>query len=219
MLSLTTEFEIAEFGILILSIMLHEVSHGWAALALGDDTAKRAGRLTLNPLNHIDPIGSILVPGVLFLTHAGFIFGWAKPVPVNVGRLRSPRNDAVLTSLAGPAMNLVLVSLAAAMLHVFHPAFSQTSWAFNMLFYFGFLNLALAMFNLIPIPPLDGSSVVERLVPNRHIGRYYALRPYTMLLVFGFVFITQESGAYQHFVTVLGNEWLRITGYPNIQYG
>jgi Zn-dependent protease len=216
---MSTELEIAEFGILVLSIMLHEVSHGWAALALGDDTAKRAGRLTLNPLKHIDPFGSIVVPAILLLSHSGFIFGWAKPVPVNVGRLRSPRNDAVLTGLAGPAMNLVLVSLAAAIFHVVHPAATDTSWAFNLLFYIGFLNLALAMFNLIPIPPLDGSSVVERLVPTRHINQYYALRPYTMLLVFAFVIITQKSGAYEHFVTALANEWLRIAGYPNVQYG
>ncbi len=219
MLSISTELEIAEFGILILSIILHEVSHGWAALALGDDTAKRAGRLTLNPMKHIDPFGSIVVPAILLISHAGFVFGWARPVPVNVSRLRNPRNDAVLTGLAGPAMNLVLVTIAAGALRVVHPAFSQTSWSFNLLFFFGFLNLALAMFNLIPIPPLDGSSVVERLVPNRHIHRYYALRPYTMLLVFGFVIISQETGAYQHFVTALGNEWLRITGYSFVHYG
>lgn len=209
-MSTTTKLEIAEFAIFILSVMLHEVSHGWAALALGDDTAKRAHRLTLNPLDHIDPVGSILVPGLLLLSHTGVVFGWAKPVPVNVGRLRHPRNDAVLTGLAGPAMNLVLVAIADLALHAVHPV---TFWPLNLLFYAGLINLWLALFNLIPIPPLDGSSVIERLLPRRWYGPYLAIRPYTMLLVFGIVIIGYQTKAFSHAFDSLYNHWLSASGY------
>ena len=207
----TTELRLASYGILIASIILHEISHGWAALALGDDTAKRAGRLTLNPLPHIDPLGSIIVPGVLLLSGAGFLFGWARPVPVNVGRLRHPRNDAVLTGLAGPALNLVLVGLSYVLLRELRP---QSYWPAFLLFQLGFLNLMLALFNLIPIPPLDGSSVVERLVPVKYYHHYLAfIRPYTMLLVFGLVIVGQQSGVYGHAYDSLYAHWASVTGY------
>ena len=127
---------------LLHSIILHEISHGWSALALGDDTAKRAGRLSLNPLVHIDPVGSMLLPGLLLISATGVLFGWAKPVPVNISRLRHPRNDAVLTSLAGPAMNLVLVAIALVALRELSPA--ESFWPFNLLVYFaGLINLLL----------------------------------------------------------------------------
>ena len=100
------------YALLFGSIILHEVTHGWVALSLGDDTAKRAGRLSLNPLVHVDVLGTIILPAILVLSNAGFIFGWAKPVPVNVSKLRHPRNGAVYTGLAGPAMNLVLMGVA-----------------------------------------------------------------------------------------------------------
>jgi Zn-dependent protease len=209
-ISTSTKFEICEFAIFIVSVMLHEVSHGWAALSLGDDTAKRAHRLTLNPIDHIDPVGSILVPGLLLLSHTGVVFGWAKPVPVNVNRLRHPRNDAVLTGLAGPAMNLVLVAIADAALHAFHP---ETFWPLNLLFFFGLINLWLAMFNLIPVPPLDGSSIVERLIPDRHLHQYYALRPYTMLLVFLVVIIGDRSHAFNDVFNTISAHWQSIAGY------
>jgi Zn-dependent protease len=206
-----TEIKLVSYGLLIASIILHEISHGWAALALGDDTAKRSGRLTLNPVPHIDPIGSIVVPGLLLATGAGFIFGWAKPVPVNVTRLRHPRNDAVLTGLAGPAMNLVLVALSYVLLRQLRP---ETFWPAFLLFQLGFLNLMLAIFNLIPIPPLDGSAVVERLVPARYYHHYLAfIRPYPMLLVFALVIVGQESGVYGHAFNALYNSWASATGY------
>lgn len=204
-------FELAEIGVLIVSVMLHEVSHGWAALALGDDTAKRARRLTLNPLDHIDPVGSILVPGFLILVHAGFVWGWAKPVPVNVNRLRHPRNDAVWTGLAGPAMNLVLVGLTIAALRLWHP--QLFTWTFSLLFVAALLNVALAFFNLLPIPPLDGSAVLERMIPSRHIGQYYALRPYTLGLVFVAVVVLQESGLYVHAFDWVFDRLASATGY------
>jgi Zn-dependent protease len=208
--STTFKLDLAQYGILIVSVILHEVSHGWAALGLGDDTAKRSGRLTLNPIAHIDPIGSVVLPAFLILSHAGFVFGWAKPVPVNVGRLRHPRNDAVLTGLAGPAMNLVLVGIAFVVLRQLHPI---TFWPFILLWLFGMYNILLACFNLIPVPPLDGSSVVERLLPRRWWGPYLAIRPYTMLLVFGLVIVLQRSGAWNTAYAYLANHWTSVTGY------
>ncbi len=207
---------------LIASAMLHEVSHGWVALALGDDTAKRAHRLTLNPLDHLDPIGSVLVPVVLVVTHAPFFFAWAKPVPVNVSRLRHPRNDAVLTALAGPACNLVLVVATAGVMRALHPAAvpataftpGSLSWPFVLLWYFGFLNILLCCFNMIPIPPLDGSSLLERLIPARNLGRYYAMRPFTMLLVFAFVILAHNSAPLTNAYNFLATHWTTFAGYP-----
>lgn len=208
-------FDVAQFAILIGSVILHEVSHGWAALALGDDTAKRSGRLTLNPLPHLDPVGSILVPGLLLLSGTGILFGWAKPVPVNVGRLRHPRNDAVLTSLAGPATNIVLVACAIAVLRIAHPSpgYFQINWTWELLMYFGLINLWLAAFNLLPVPPLDGSAVVERLIPDRHFGRYLALRPYTMLLVFAVVILGERTTAAAHVFNFLFAHLASLAGY------
>jgi Zn-dependent protease len=205
-----TEQKLILYGLLIASVILHEISHGVVALARGDDTAKRAGRLTLNPVPHIDPFGSIIVPGLLLISHAGFLFGWAKPVPVNIGRLKSPRNDAVLTSLAGPGLNLVIVAICYVLLREIHP---ESFWPAFLLFELGLLNLMLALFNLIPVPPLDGSSVVERFLPRKWWGPYLAIRPYTLLIVFGLVIIGQESGAYAHAFNSLDNWWANTTGY------
>jgi len=202
--------EIGMFAILFASIILHEISHGYSALALGDDTAKRAGRLTLNPIPHIDLLGTIILPAFLVITHAGFLFGWAKPVPVNVGRLRHPRNDAVLTSLAGPATNIVLAAIGLVLLRQIHP---ETFYSFNLLFYFGYINVLLACFNLIPVPPLDGSSVVERFLPRRWWGPYLAIRPYTLLLVLGLVFVLQRSGAWNNAANWVLLHWQSAAGY------
>lgn len=194
--------EVAIIAMLIGSAILHEVTHGWVALALGDDTAKRAHRLSLNPLDHLDPIGSVLVPAVLVLSHAGVFFAWAKPVPVNVNRLRHPRNDAVVVGLAGPACNLVLVCVAAGVMRLLHPlAVAPTflnpsgvyTWPFLLLWYFGFLNILLCCFNLIPIPPLDGSAVVERLLPASVLPSYYQIRMAMMVLVIAVVWFDQSA--------------------------
>jgi Zn-dependent protease len=205
--SLQTELEIAQYGILFGSIILHEVSHGWSALALGDDTAKKAGRLSLNPLVHIDPIGTVVLPALLIIAGAP-VFGWAKPVPVNVSRLRHPRNGAVLTALAGPAMNLVLVGIAWLLLRILQP---ETFWPLQLLFFLGLINLWLAIFNLLPLPPLDGSSVVERFLPERWYGAYLSIRPYTLVVVIAFVFLGQ------HLLTsgfnAIANFWQNIIGY------
>jgi Zn-dependent protease len=183
---LLTEDRVLFFAALFPSIILHEVSHGAAALVFGDDTAKRAGRLTLNPLPHIDPWGSIALPAILVVT-TGAAFGYAKPVPVNPRRMRSPRNHNVIVALVGPATNIVLAVLAAGVLQVM--GLHNTRFV-RFVFALGFANVILATFNLLPIPPLDGSAVVERLLPARWWPRYLRLRQYSfgLLLLVVFVF-------------------------------
>ena len=169
-----TRFDVIFFAVLIPSIILHEISHGWVALMFGDDTAKRAGRLTLNPAAHVDPFGTIILPVLLILT-TGRAFGYAKPVPVNPGKLRSPRNEGVVVSLAGPAVNVVLAVVAAVGLHSVRGAGTTR----DVIFYLGFANVILAAFNLIPIPPLDGSALLERLLPTAWWPKYLQLRQYS----------------------------------------
>jgi Zn-dependent protease len=202
--------ELATLAILMGSVILHEISHGWSALALGDDTAKRAGRLTLNPVPHIDLLGTIIFPAILILTHTGIVFGWAKPVPVSVNRLRNPRNDSVVVALAGPATNIVLAAIGLVLLRQIRP---ETFWPFYLLFYFGFINVILACFNLIPVPPLDGSSVVERLLPRQWYGPYLAIRPYTLILTFGLVLVLHYTGAESDAANWLALHWQSAAGY------
>lgn len=181
------------FVMLIPSVILHEVSHGLVAYWFGDDTAKRAGRLTLNPIPHIDPLGSIIMPAIL--AFGGFpVFGYAKPVPVDVTRLRSPRNQTVIVSLAGPLVNIILAVLAALALRFFLPAgdiYAATYYGitvlpigWQLLFFLGLVNVYLAIFNLIPLPPLDGSAVLERLLPRAWWPAYLSIRRFTLPALF-----------------------------------
>ena len=169
------------------SIILHEVSHGWVAYKFGDPTAKEQGRLTLNPISHLDPLGSIVIPAVLVALHQP-PFGWARPVPVNVGRLRHPRSESVWVSLAGPAVNIILSAIGLAMCaFAFHVNNSQTLFMAGI--YLGLPNLTLAVFNLLPIPPLDGSALVERFVPTKKLPGYYAFRSRALPLLFIFIML------------------------------
>lgn len=165
---------------LIFAIVLHEISHGWVANALGDPTAKRLGRLSLNPIKHVDPIGTIVLPLILAITKAP-IFGWAKPVPVVKERLRHPRRDMMLVALAGPGINLLLamttaivLGLAAGLLGV-APAVLATGFVGELLVSFIIVNVFLALFNLIPLPPFDGGHVVEGLLPRSLVPMWEAL--------------------------------------------
>ena len=151
----------------LFAIPLHEAAHGFAAWRLGDDTAYRQGRISLNPLRHIDPFGTILLPGVLLLAHSPFLFGYAKPVPVNFGRLRNPRRDTVLVAAAGPLMNIALALISAALMHIaaLLPD-AVAGWGLLTLDNSIQLNLILAIFNMIPLPPLDGGRVAVGLLPK-----------------------------------------------------
>ncbi len=202
------------FVVLVPTIILHEVSHGVVASWCGDTTAKDAGRLSLNPFRHIDPIGTILLPILLIVT-TGRAFGWAKPVPVSVNRLRHPRNQAVLVGLAGPAVNVVVALVAGfAFRFLTHggyvPYGGPDSWPLvdELLFLLGSANVIIAVFNLIPIPPLDGSAVLERLLPASALPGYYRLRSASLVLVLLVVFLA--PGALNSLFTHAIDIWLRI---------
>lgn len=170
---------------LVIAIVFHEVSHGLVANALGDPTARLRGRLTFNPLKHVDPFGTVLLPMVLAVTGAP-VFGWAKPVPVVSQRLRNPRYDMILVALAGPGMNLLLALVAAlifAGLVAAEPQGLIGVFAIQNLVNFMVINVFLAIFNLIPIPPFDGGHVVEGLLPRRLAVHYAKLRRYGFLLL------------------------------------
>lgn len=165
------------FAAVVPSIILHEVSHGVVARAFGDDTAQRAGRLTLNPISHIDLFGTLLMPLIMVLVNLTPL-AFAKPVPVNVGKLRSPRNHSVLVSAAGPATNIVLALIAAVLFRTMRP--EPSTAAYELITGFGLVNTLLATFNLLPIPPLDGSAFVERVLPRRWWPGYLQLRRWAM---------------------------------------
>lgn len=191
--------------VLMPSVILHEVAHGVTALGFGDDTAKRAGRLTLNPLPHIDPFGTVILPALLTFT-AGGAFGYAKPVPVNASRMRRPRDHGLLVSLAGPATNIVLAVLAAVALRALVPTASDL--ALDLVFRFGIINVVLAAFNLLPIPPLDGSAVVERLLPRRLLPQWRRLRQYAMPVLLLLVLLL--PGALGRVFDVAQHLWLQL---------
>ena len=180
----------------LIAITLHEAAHGYAALRLGDDTALRLGRVSMNPLRHVDPFGTILLPALLLLARAPFLFGYAKPVPVNFGRLRHPRRDMVWVALAGPGMNMVL-ALAAALLYHLMPLLPEWlgSWAGHNLRNAILLNVILAVFNMLPLPPLDGGRVAVGLLPRPLAWQLSRLEPYGMFILIGLIFLVPFLGS------------------------
>jgi len=173
---------------MIAAIVFHEVAHGYVANMLGDSTAAERGRLSLNPLTHVDPFGTIILPLMLALAHAP-VFGWAKPVPLNPRRLRNPRVDGVLVALAGPLMNLFMGALATVALGAFVawrgdvPTEGLARFVVANLFNFLMINIFLCIFNLLPIPPFDGSHVVEGLLPRPLAIRYAQIGRYGLLVM------------------------------------
>ena len=162
--------------VLFVSIVLHECAHGYVAYLYGDPTAKLSGRLTLNPLAHVDPLGSVLLPLLCVLSGTHFFIGWAKPVPVNMTYFRKPYRDMMLVALAGPLTNFSIATLAAFLLHVF--VYSQ------ILHYVIFINLVLGLFNLLPIPPLDGSRILAWILPTSGREFLHRVEPYGLLIIF-----------------------------------
>jgi Zn-dependent protease len=186
------------FGCLVVAVILHEISHGVVALWFGDRTAKDAGRLTLNPVPHIDPFGSILLPAMGAILGVPVI-AWAKPVPVNPSRLHKPRRDMLFVSLAGPATNFILMVIAAVAaraafdpsdLPPFGATIADLPLGVQILFSFALVNLFLGLFNLLPIPPLDGSAIIERALPGAWLPHWNRFRPYGFLVLFLLVFST-----------------------------
>jgi Zn-dependent protease len=174
---------------LILAIVFHEVAHGWVARALGDPTAEEMNRLSLNPLRHVDPIGTIVLPGFLALMKAP-VLGWAKPVPVNKYRLRNPRFGMMAVAAAGPSTNFILAAIGAVVLGLLarfsgegQEGAGLASFLALALSYFLQINIFLALFNLLPIPPFDGSHIVEGLLPRNAARTYAGLRPYGLSLM------------------------------------
>ena len=182
-LSIVQKFTVWVLPVLF-AITLHEVAHGWVAQRLGDQTAARMGRLSLNPLHHIDPIGTLLVPGLLLL-FGGFIFGWARPVPVDFGKLRHPRRDMVLVAIAGPGANLLMAIIWALLVRFAH--YIDVEFVTVPLSLMGIagivINLVLMLLNLLPIPPLDGGRIVSGLLPPRLSYKYDKIEPYGIMIL------------------------------------
>jgi Zn-dependent protease len=180
----------------VFAVTFHEAAHGFVAYEFGDDTAARAGRLSLNPLNHIDPFGTVLLPAVLLLSGTGFLFGYAKPVPVNFGRLRHPRWDTVLVALAGPLTN-VLLAIASAFLAygLYLLPHGAALWATDNIRNSIEINLLLCVFNMLPIPPLDGGRVAVGILPRALARPLARLEPYGMLILL-LLFVVSYAGVH-----------------------
>jgi len=200
---------------LVIAITFHEAAHGFVAHHFGDNTAWEQGRVTFNPLKHIDPFGTLLLPAILLFSHAPFLFGYAKPVPVNFRALRNPRIDMVWVALAGPATNIALALVAAAAFHLlpFVPD-NSAQWIADNLKNALVINVVLAVFNMLPIPPLDGGRVAVGLLPNVLAVPLSRLEPFGMLILIGFLILLPMLGAQLGLnLDVISTILRTVTGY------
>ena len=194
------------FAVLLVSLSIHEAAHAWAADMFGDPTARQLGRLTLNPVAHIDPIGTLLLPGLSILTGLPII-GWAKPVPVNLHQLRHPRRDFMYIAAAGPASNLAQALLLAGAARLLYPGGLEAGFAGELLLSAVFMNVLLALFNLIPVPPLDGGNVIGGLLPEHAASAYDRLvRPWGFLILYAVLL----SGLFARFIVPPAQDLTRI---------
>lgn len=191
----------------ILAVVVHEVSHGYVAHKLGDNTAKFMGRLTLNPVVHVDLFGTIILPAILIIAHSPILFGWAKPVPVNFFNLRNPKRDSAYVALAGPASNILMAIGFAIIYHIFVfipiPYIQQP--VLLTCVYGVQLNLIFAFFNLIPILPLDGGRILAAFLPNRWAYSFSKIEPYGMYIVIALIFLGAFNLIYYMFVLPMAN--------------
>ncbi|HAL30333.1 MAG TPA: site-2 protease family protein [Coriobacteriia bacterium] len=193
-------FRILELAMFIPAIVLHEVSHGYVSYRLGDPTAKMKGRLSLNPIKHVDPFGTVLLPLLLWFSGAP-VFGYAKPVPINPGYYKDYRKGMMLTGLAGPTTNLTLALVSGLLVRFLlplgdlatgsqvDPTFTPLGWAVYALYFFAQINLVLMFFNLIPIPPLDGSRVLPIFLSDKALMKYHQVEQYGILIFFGLLLL------------------------------
>ncbi len=175
-------------GTLLMAIILHEVAHGWVANRLGDPTARDQGRLTLNPLPHLDLFGSLVIPGFLMLSGSPFILGWAKPVPIDIRRFRDPLRGFAIAALAGPVANFLQLAVYVVLFRV-AVAGALPTWVVYLAVSGAAINLFLGFFNLIPIPPLDGSRIVAALLPPHLAVRYLAVERFGFIIIFGLLWL------------------------------